>query len=238
LARAPVIVAHRGLHDGYPENSLSAFRAAWTSGIEWCECDIHLTADGIPVILHDETLDRTTTGKGAVRDATLDELDRLVRLRDSDGDLTKARVATLAQVLRAMSFCSRLLVEVKAGGAKPAERVVDVIKTEGAEGRCVVQSFMEEHLRVVSGIEPPLPVAWLVDRPEQLADAYRATWPRINARFDLLDELTIRPLRNGSKSVGAWTVNKVRDIQRMLRLGIDTMITDEPRIVQQVADAS
>ena len=76
----PIIVAHRGLHHDYPENSLGAFRAAWGAGIEWCECDVQESADGELVVIHDPTLERTTEGSGRVSDLPVSALKGL-RLR-------------------------------------------------------------------------------------------------------------------------------------------------------------
>ena len=83
----PLVAAHRGGAALWPENSLLAFRNALSLGVDFLETDVHLTADGEPVILHDPTLDRTTTGTGALGDRRLAELAR-VRLRAADGTMT------------------------------------------------------------------------------------------------------------------------------------------------------
>src|SRR5271156_5650201 len=86
----PIIVAHRGLHGELPENSLAAMVAAWDAGILWCECDVHLSRDGEAIVIHDETLDRTTTGQGPVGEFSLKQLEEL-RLRDRTGKPTSHR---------------------------------------------------------------------------------------------------------------------------------------------------
>jgi len=161
-----------------------------------------------------------------------------MQLRLTDGRPNGEPVPTLWRLLSHMPLTARLLVEVKAPGREAAERVVRAIWAGNAERRCVIQSFAEEHVRAVAELEPPLPVAWLIDQPEQLVEAYRCPWPRINVRHDLLDEATIRPLRHESKSVGVWTVNDEPDIRRVLELGVDTIITDNPRLVRVMADRS
>jgi glycerophosphoryl diester phosphodiesterase len=161
-----------------------------------------------------------------------------MQLRLSDGRPNGEPVPTLWRLLRHMPPDARLLVEIKPRGTDAAERVVGAIRAENLERRCVIQSFAEEHVRAVASLEPPLPIAWLIDRPERLAEAYRCPWPRINVRHDLLDEMTIRPLRRESKSVGVWTVNEELDIRRVLALGVDTIITDNPRRVRELVDAS
>ncbi|MGA2232917.1 MAG: glycerophosphodiester phosphodiesterase [Tepidisphaeraceae bacterium] len=94
-----IVVAHRGLHSVHPENSLAAFAAAWQAGIKWCECDVHATADGVPVVIHDETLERTTAMRGLVRETEWAELSDVV--------------PTLRQVLAAMPGDCGMLIEIK-----------------------------------------------------------------------------------------------------------------------------
>ena len=94
------IVAHRGLHDEFVENSLAAFCDAWAKGIHWCECDVHLSADQQPVVIHDDTLERTTSGHGAVASYPLSQLRFF-------------GVPSLHEVIRAMPPGGGLLVEYK-----------------------------------------------------------------------------------------------------------------------------
>src|SRR2546425_9621791 len=89
LSKRPIIVAHRGLHDKHVENSLAAFKAAWEAGIEWCECDVHFSSDGVAVVIHDDTVDRTTSGTGFVANLNAKQL-------------KKMGVATLEEVLGTM----------------------------------------------------------------------------------------------------------------------------------------
>src|SRR5579872_112936 len=108
----PRIVAHRGLHDKLPENSLAAMCAAWDAHIDWCECDVHLSSDGVPVVIHDDTLDRTTNGIGNVADYLATELQQL-RLKDAAGNVTDHRLPLLDELLEKCGPARYLLVETK-----------------------------------------------------------------------------------------------------------------------------
>src|ERR1700722_18076479 len=106
-----MIVAHRGIHDRFPENSLAAFEDADRIGIKWVECDVWPTADGAAVVIHDETLDRTTTGKGIVWWQRWDQL-RHLRLRRADGSVDESScIPTLGEL--ANRAIDNLLVEIK-----------------------------------------------------------------------------------------------------------------------------
>jgi len=98
----PRIVAHRGFCKAHPENSLSAFRSAERIGCEWVECDVHSSADGVPVVIHDDTLDRTTSGSGPVAAKAFSDLSDL-RLKFGDRGLTAAFSAK-REVLRGEEF--------------------------------------------------------------------------------------------------------------------------------------
>src|SRR5688500_8181193 len=100
--RSPIIVAHRGLHTRHVENSMAALSAAWDAGIEWCEIDVRGSMEGQPFLMHDETLERTTSGVGLIAET------RAAMLR-------KLGVPTLIEVVEAMPAGAKLLIEMKPG---------------------------------------------------------------------------------------------------------------------------
>jgi glycerophosphoryl diester phosphodiesterase len=232
----PIIVAHRGLHQAFPENSIAAFTAAWTREFTWCECDVWLLADGTPVVLHDETLDRTTTAWGKASSSIWSEL-RPIHLRDQNGQPTEHHLPPLAYLLRAMPKDAGLLVEIKPPNSQRAvDLVVEMLRRLSENQRCIVQSFDESNVRMVTECDPPLPVAYLIEEPETLMDAHRSPWPRIHVKHDLLDEVTIRPLRREQKSIGVWTPNTESELRRVIELGVDMIITDEPLLARKLVE--
>ena len=190
----PAIVAHRGLHAWHPENSLEAFAAAWDAGVAWCECDVHATADGVPVVLHDESLDRTTNGRGPVSRTTFAEL-RRVRLKRSDGSVGGV-VPSLREVTAAMPAGCGVLVEIK-----PAdEGLVRAVLAETAGRARVVQSFDSANLVTARRADPSVPLAFLVETEAALSDAARGEWPAVHVGRHLLDSPAISGLlRNGGR---------------------------------------
>src|SRR4051794_29266101 len=111
-AYKPIIVAHRGFHSEHPENSHAAFRAAWAGGVDWCECDVRLSADGHAFVLHDDTLDRTTTAAGPVATRGWRDLAD-VRLLAGDGRPPTERLPALQAIADFMPARCGLLVELK-----------------------------------------------------------------------------------------------------------------------------
>ena len=166
---SPLIAAHRGGAALWPENSLAAFRGAITLGVDALEFDVHLTEDGEPVVIHDATLERTTTGRGPLREATRASL-ASVRLRALDGTPTDERVPTLAEVLDvAAPSRVEVLPEVKSDvSGAPYDglevRVLEALAARGLSRRAVVQSFDPATLTRVRERAPSARTMLLVSR--------------------------------------------------------------------------
>ena len=222
---APTIVAHRGLHDDHPENSLAAFRAAWDAGIEWCECDVQKSAGGEWVVIHDDTLDRTTNGSGPIWHHEAVTLSRL-RLKRHDGSLSDERLPLLTDLLRVMRGGDALLLEVKSSGAAPWRQLVPL-----GNRRIVIQSFHREV--VEEAARSGAAAALLTENPQDLADPSRLPGGTVNARHDLVDHHVVARCRAAGKSIGVWTVNGLADLQRVIKLGVDRIITDNPSLARE-----
>src|SRR5215212_3397398 len=133
--KKPIIVAHRGLHETHTENSLGAFKAAWESGIIWCECDVHLSSDDVPVVIHDDTVDRTTTGTGFVNALSAKQL-------------KKMGVQTLDDVIAAKPAEACLLVEYKP--PHPTHPALLALAKKLASSKFILQSFNLDQIMAVT----------------------------------------------------------------------------------------
>jgi glycerophosphoryl diester phosphodiesterase len=245
------VAAHRGGALLWPENSLLAFRNAIALGVEFLETDVHLTADDQLVVLHDPTLDRTTTGRGPVRDVRLADLVPF-RLRAADGTPTDEPIPTLAQVLDLVAGARGigLLLEIKvdaAGRRYPGieEKTLAQVRARGVLDRTPIMGFQTETVRRVRALDPAARTVLLVSRgrtereranpPDavRLAREAGAAWLGINHR--LLDADVIAAARRAGVSVAAWTVNQEPDIRRVLALGVDVVISDQPDLALRLA---
>jgi glycerophosphoryl diester phosphodiesterase len=213
----PEIVAHRGIHHALPENSREAIWKALDDSF-WVECDVHAAGDGVPIVVHDETLDRTTKGSGPVWAFSSGEL-KQVRLRG--GGL----VPTLEDCLAHKTGPGLgWLVEVKPAGADElVRRTYDLL-----QGRSfVIQSFDPHNVRCAAKL-PECSTALLVGNEQELEAALRGEWQQVNVHHRLLTSELIERLRSTRASVGAWTVNDDPDIRRVIDLGVDLIISDNP----------
>jgi glycerophosphoryl diester phosphodiesterase len=248
--RPPRVAAHRGGAALWPENSLLAFRNALRLGVDAVEADVHLTADGEVVILHDPTLDRTTTGRGPVRALRFGELAGL-RLRGVDGAPTEERVPRLAELLDlARAAAAELLIEIKVDAARRRypgieDKVLARVKDRALLARTPIMAFQADTIRRVRELEAGARTALLVGAAalgrRRAAPAEAVGWTRdagaaaLGIQHTVLDAGVIEAARTAGVAVAAWTVNEERDIRRVVDLGVDLVITDRPDLALRLA---
>jgi glycerophosphoryl diester phosphodiesterase len=239
-ASRPAIAAHRGGARLWPENSLTAFRGALGLGVELVELDVHQTRNGEVVVIHDPTLERTTTGRGAIRDFTWAELAPVV-IRGTAGE----RLPRLAEVLGLLQPSSvGLLLEIKTGPAGDRypgieERVLALVEAAGLAERTTVMAFdwaILERLRVLSTSVrlTGLLAHWGAERLGGIGSVA----PRLRAlgvndlgiEWTLLTPEAVRAAHDAGLSIGVWTVNEPAELRRALAAGVDYVTTDQPDV--------
>lgn len=244
------IAAHRGGAALAPENSLAAFRNAIALGADALELDVHLTADGELVVIHDATLERTTTGIGAVADATLAEL-RALRLKVRDGGVTTEIVPTLAEVLDLAAPAGlEVLPEIKtARGARRypgiEEKVLAQLDQRHFEARATIQAFDETTIRRLHELAPTQRTMLLVSASRletARAEPVQAVrWASevgasdLGMDFHVIDAAVVAAARAARVRLAAWTVNTEPDLRRMLVLGVDVVMSDHPDVALGLA---
>lgn len=228
------IVSHRGAAALAPENTLAAMRIALEQGVEFVETDVHLTADGVPVLMHDPTLDRTTNGTGPVAARTFAE----VRALDAGGWFSREYagepVPALEEFVGLLArSTTRALVELK-GEWSDTEivQVVEMLRGRHMVNRIALQSFEPETLEMLGSVAPEFARILLTrewdDRVASLAKEMRVS--AVGARPKLLDrrpELLAELQRVG---IGAlvYTLNDERRWERAAESGFDLVVTDDP----------
>lgn len=241
----PVVIAHRGGAGLRPENTMSAFEHAVRLGVDALECDVHLSRDGQAVVIHDDTLDRTTDASGPVAARTAAELaavDAGCRFRDTGGAHPYARcgigVPTLADVLRRVEPLP-VIVEIKGDDPSVVPPVLDTIARHGA-GRVIVGGFSDAVLAAVRARAPDVATsasitevrralrrAWFGLAPP--ADGCRAF--QVPVRYGPRRVLTrrfARAARRAGLPVHAWIIDDPAEMQRLLDWGVTGIITDRP----------
>jgi glycerophosphoryl diester phosphodiesterase len=246
-AAATRVAAHRGGALLWPENSLLAFRSALGLGADYVELDVHLSRDGEVVVIHDPTLDRTTTGAGPVKERTLAEL-RTLRLKDRAGAVTEEPIPTLDEVAAiAASSKRQMLLEIKLDSEQRRypgieEKVVTILDRHGMSAATVVMAFERETWRRVRALRPDITAGCLLS-PNTL-EAMGSTLSReLEAARDagvgvvglhqaLVDAETVAATRSAGMTLGVWTVNEMDALRRVIDLGVAIVITDRPDLAK------
>jgi glycerophosphoryl diester phosphodiesterase len=248
--RRVLVAAHRGGAALWPENSLGAFRNALALGVDYLEADVHLSADGTAVVLHDPTLERTTNGAGAVRARRLADLASL-RLRAGDGRVTDEPPPTLAQLLDLLGPApTGLLLEIKVDDRARRypgieETVLALIRERGLAGRVLIMAFERETISRVRALDAEIRTALLIGRGqvqrERVWPAESVKWAvglgatAIGFNHRLIDADVVAACRKANLVLAAWTVNDEADIRRVIDLGADIVVSDRPDVARRLA---
>ncbi len=231
------IVSHRGGTFLWPENSLEAFQATLGLPLEQAECDVHLSADGVPVVIHDAILNRTTDQRGPVAARTVEALAG-VRIRGGRG----GHVPTLAEVAALFSGSPmQLQVEIKndaAGQPYPGllERTLSVLDAAGIRQRCRIIAFDAAIAAAAQRAGGLAGVIWLFEAEmlarigtEGVAAVARAYgFSMVETEIGALNAEICATLRGHGLRLAAWGANHAESLERAFALGLDAVATDDP----------
>jgi len=230
----PAIIGHRGAPVHAPENTLASFRRAIEDGAQVLECDVHLSADGHVVVMHDETIDRTAAAEsplrtGAIGDLTRAELDTVLL---EDGE----KVPSLEELL-AMTAVP-VFIEVKVAAAGPAGAPpLRALPTGSPAAASTVISFHADALAEIRRATDT-PVSYLVREvgEQELATARELGAAGIGPSIKGLSLRAAEATQEAGLAVNPWTVNTPEQLAVALACGVDTITTDDPAWVQHELD--
>jgi len=243
----PIFFAHRGASAHAPENTLAAFDLALRHEADAFELDAKLSADGQVVVIHDQTVDRTTDGEGDVGNMTLAALQELDAGSFFDIAFRGERIPTLAQVFEAFGHKTYINVELT-NYAFPnddlPERVAELVKHHRLEKRVLFSSFNPRALLKARRLIPEVPLG-LLALPGRRGWWARSWLGRIVVSYDALHPestdvtagLVASAHRRGHR-VNVWTVNQPEEMKRLFALGVDGIFTDDPKLARQVLTTS
>jgi glycerophosphoryl diester phosphodiesterase len=234
-SRPPVqVTAHRGHSRAAPENTLGAVRKAIESGADYAEVDVQLTSDGVAVLLHDRDLKRVTGDARRIDEVTYEE----VRKLDAGGWFGPAfageRVPTLAEVIDLARGRIKLNIELKLYGpdVRLAREVARVVCDGGFTADCLVTSFSLDALQEVRRYDPRLRTGLIV--ATALGDVTRMEGDALSVRADWLSDDVLRAAHRRGLEVHVWTVKDERQMARLIKRGVDNIITDDPDLLVRV----
>lgn len=234
----PLVYGHRGFPLEAPENTIPSFLLAREAGAFGVEMDVHMTKDGELVVIHDDKLDRTTTGTGYVSQRTWAEVRQLDAGQKFSERWRGVRVPSLREVLTQVKGVN-YYVEVKHGSRfYPGieERLLEILEETGTKDLTQVISFDLESLSRLRQMDSSLTLGLLtcnnVKHALLLADKIGVNW--IQAEFGLLDRELVDMAHGRGYRVATWTVNTEEEVMKAREMGVDSITTDDPRMAIRV----
>jgi glycerophosphoryl diester phosphodiesterase len=231
------IASHRGGAFLWPENGMVAFRETARLALEQVECDVHASADGLAVVMHDATLERTTDGVGPVGMQTAADLSRL-RLRGGGGE-TVPRLSDMLEVFRSSPIVPRIEIKEDANGLPYRGLVSQVLRDldgAGLRRQAWIIGFQVPTMAEARAAGGLAGVAWLLEGSTWrklglhgvIAVARAHEFPEIGVHESLVDAEACDVLRAAGLGISTWGANHEASIRRMLSLGVDLLTTDDP----------
>lgn len=232
------VQAHRGASAVAPENTIAAFRAAAEQGARWVELDVALLADGTLVVIHDDSVDRTTSGSGNLGTLTAADVAKLDAGSWFDPAFAGERLSTLSDVIAALGGLGLgANVEIKqhkhhASLHQLVQAVHQAISTRRAEMPVMISSFDPEALKAMAALEPALEMAMLWSEIPPDWEARLAAIPAttIHLNFKALSIGFLEQARARGIKVRAWTSNDPVELRSFWEAGLSGVITDNPKV--------
>lgn len=248
LQEKPIVLAHRAGGNEAPENSLLAFANMEEKGFKYIESDVHASRDGVVVIFHDDTLERTTNGRGKIAHKSWAEL---TEVRDHSGH-------SLLRFADVLEKFPQLVLNIDSKEWQVIRHLVREIKIHDAQERISLSSFSEMRLKVLRRLLPgvtsslgegalvllvlaahlPFPLqnilCWFVPGNKQKVEAVQV--PVAAYGIKIITPAFIRLCHQRGLAVHVWTINEEVEMRRLLELGIDALITDEPSRARRVIE--
>ena len=219
-------IGHRGAKGYEPENTLLSFQKAIDIGVDGIELDVHLSSDGAIMVIHDETLDRTTNGKGFVNELSLQELKTFQIEKENT-------IPTLIEVFDLVN--KRCFINIELKGKVTSKPVINLIEHYVEEknwnyGHFIISSFNWSALQEVRKWNAKIPIGVLTHTDLDLAIAFAKfiKAETIHSYFHLLTKENTKKMQNEGFKVFAWTVNETEDIQKIKSFHVNGIISDFP----------
>lgn len=242
----PVIFAHRGASAHAPENTLAAFELALEQQADAIELDVKLSSDGYVVVHHDATVDRTTNGKGRVKDLSLAELKGLDAGSSFSEKFHGENIPTLEEVFETVgqrTFINVELTNYKTPRDHLVETVCMLVKKHKMQKRVIFSSFFASNLSKARSYLPDVPRGLLA--LNGLLGAWARSFGFAFGKYDALhpflkdvSQQQASRVHRLNRRVHVWTVNDERDMRRLFSWGVDGIFTDDPQLALRVRSES
>ena len=232
---AQLVIAHRGDSSHAPENTLASFDSAVTAGADWVELDVHLSRDGEAIVIHDESVDRTSSGHGKIADLTRAQIQALDAGSWFSPRFAGERIPTLGEVLARMKNRARVLIELKNVHGKSEQlvrRCLVEIQRTGMSTQVQFHTFFVDDLHAARLLAPAINCAFLYEfgdsRHMAVLLAHRLGATGFNPRLIHTQKAVVEQAHSFKMSVWPYVADTVPDFEKAVAIGADGIITNRP----------
>jgi glycerophosphoryl diester phosphodiesterase len=237
--KGPVrVIGHRGASGYAPENTMASFKKAYEMGADMIEFDVHRTKDGEFVISHDGTTDRTTGTKMVIADTTYDELSKLDAGSSFSKDFAGEKMPTLKEVLEWAKGKIQINIEIKSPGCEKA--TVDLINKFQMKDSAIVTSFDHTIIKKIKELDPEIQTGALtgdIKNVKMIDDIVALCHPNaINPNYLYVNKKIVKAAHEKGLAVNVYTVNDAVSMQRLIKAGVDGIISNFPDVLKDVVE--
>ncbi|MDX5299754.1 MAG: glycerophosphodiester phosphodiesterase [Gammaproteobacteria bacterium] len=229
-----MLYGHRGAKGEAPENTVAGFVHAWRHGIRRFEMDLVLSRDGIPMVIHDLSVDRTTRQKGKIAQFTARELSAMDARRNTAAWPGVTPIPRLSDVLDVIAGFEHLQLEVKSdqhARLNPlCNRLIELVQAHHWHERITLTSADTWFLREVRRRDPSISTGLVAEHrfPNPLSTALKLGCTHLILNWKLCNNTLIENSHRNGVHVSVWTVNSIHDMLQLEQMGVDSIITDYP----------
>lgn len=242
-----VIIAHRGFSGIAPENTIAAFKKAIDAGADMIEFDVSLSKDGIPVVIHDRTVNRTTNAKGKVEDFTIEELKKFDAGSWYKPQFKDEKIPTLEEVIQLSKGKIMLNIEIKKYSVKRSikidgieDKIVKLLEKYEMTNDVLISSFSKMAIQRIKEFNPDIAVAYLYRfriNPRIIKQLDKVGIYSFNQGKRFFSKKALSDLHENGLKLNLYTINQKREMKKFVKLGVDGIITNFPNKLIEVLDS-
>jgi len=230
------ITGHRGASGLAPENTMVAMVKAIEFGADFSELDVQETADGVVVLMHDDSLQRTTNLEAPIWEKSYEDLQALDAGAWFSDEFKGEPIPTLKSIIDAVRGKMKLNIELKMNGHEKqlTEKVVAMVKEEDFINNCILTSFDFGAIKKVKQLNNKIKAGYIFSKMPEDVDVFTANVDLLSVNKKMVTKEFVQKAHANNKEVHVWTVNDTDDMRKLIALGVDNIITNYPNILNEV----
>ncbi|PEQ03218.1 glycerophosphodiester phosphodiesterase [Bacillus toyonensis] len=245
-------IAHRGASAYAPEHTIAAYKLGQQLKGDYIEIDLQMTKDGHLLAMHDETVNRTTNGKGLVKEHTLEEMKQLnvgsffneKYPNFAKKEFENAKVPTLKEIIEMFGHNANYYIETKSPDEYPGmeEKLLEIIKYYQISDKVIIQSFSEESLQKIHSLHANIPLVQLLSYQKSVQlneleiEKYKTYCIGLGMNYKYIDSAYVKKIKKHGLEVHPFTVDNEKDMKKLLSWGVDGMFTNYPDRLHSILD--